>query len=153
MFAAALYNVPRNGAGLCSHGIQPMTVLKTGARRLTVPCRLWRLLDCDQQPFVHLITSMRTLPVLAMPMARAAPLLRSTARPFTNGPRSLIRTMMERPLREFVTRVPERQRSVGSSHRASIELLAGCRSSSLELLPIISGNLGLGGTLQANKRT
>ena len=34
------------------------------------------------------ITSMRTLPVPPMPMARAAPLLRSIARPFTNGPRS-----------------------------------------------------------------
>jgi len=48
---------------------------------------------------------------------------------------------------------PERQRSVGSSHRARIELLAGCRSSSCELLTIVSGKLGLGSTLQANKRT
>src|SRR6187431_2131781 len=35
----------------------------------------------------------------------------------------------------------ERQRSVGSGHRARIELLAGCRSSSCELLTIVSGKL------------
>ena len=47
---------------------------------------------------------MRTSAVLAMPIAPAAALLRSIARPCTKGPRSLIRTIIERPLREFVTR-------------------------------------------------
>jgi hypothetical protein len=77
------------------------------------------------------ITSMRTLPVLPMPMARAAPLLKSIARPFTNGPRSLIRTMMERPLREFVTRTRVPKGSVrraaviapGTSHRMPFVVL------------------------------
>ena len=44
---------------------------------------------------IYLITSILTLPVLPMPIAWAAPLLRSIARPFTNGPRSLIRTIIE----------------------------------------------------------
>ena len=46
---------------------------------------------------LHLMTSMRTLAEAPIPMARAAPLLRSIERPFTNGPRSLIRTITDRP--------------------------------------------------------
>jgi len=47
----------------------------------------------------------------------------------------------------------EWQRSVGGGHRTRIELLAGCGSMSRELLTIVRGNLGLGGTLQTDKRT
>src|SRR5262245_21516045 len=58
----------------------------------------------------HLITSRWTWPVPPIPIARAAPLLRSIAAPFTNGPRSLMRTITDRPLRALVTRtrVPKR---------------------------------------------
>ena len=43
-------------------------------------------------------------PELMKPRRDAAPLVRSMIRPWIKGPRSLIRTMIERPLRRFVTR-------------------------------------------------
>lgn len=50
----------------------------------------------------HHCTRTRATP--PMPIARAAPVLRSMQRPFTNGPRSLIRTVTDRPLARLVTR-------------------------------------------------
>ena len=52
------------------------------------------------------------LPAPPIPIARAAPWLKSIARPFAEGPRSLMRTVTERPLREFVTRTRVPKESV-----------------------------------------
>src|SRR5262245_21215704 len=42
-------------------------------------------------------------PDACRPMARAAPNARSITRPRTNGPRSLMRTTTDRPVRTFIT--------------------------------------------------
>ena len=52
--------------------------------------------------------SVHTFPTLVRPIARAAPCDKSMSRPRVNGPRSLIVTIVETPVRGFVTftRVP-----------------------------------------------
>ena len=51
----------------------------------------------------HLPQSRETIAVPAMPSTRAAPVDRSMHRPFTNGPRSFIRTVTLRPVECEVT--------------------------------------------------
>jgi len=95
--------IPRKPPSEETSADRTRAMMRTDALVPTLCCAL----SVDSQQEVeafHLRTSIRTLAVLPIPMARAAPLLRSIERPLTNGPRSLIRTITDLPLWEFVTR-------------------------------------------------
>jgi hypothetical protein len=58
---------------------------------------------CETQGFYHCASARETLAIPANPSTRAAPVDKSMQRPFTNGPRSFIRTVTLRPVECEVT--------------------------------------------------
>jgi hypothetical protein len=61
------------------------------------------LLACDSKRFYTVPQRRETIAIPATPSARAAPVDKSMQRPFTNGPRSFIRTVTLRPVECEVT--------------------------------------------------
>jgi hypothetical protein len=83
------------------------------------------------------------------PRARAAAGVTSITRPRVNGPRSLIRTTVERPFWVFVTRiiVPN------GSERCAAVMFSGLNASPLVVFPPLSLLCTAWGTSQANEKT
>jgi hypothetical protein len=85
----------RSGAG---HGLPDGRQRRARLGAVRTACRTARLATCTL-----LSQSRETIAVPVTPITRAAPVDRSMHRPFTNGPRSLIRTVTLRPFECEVT--------------------------------------------------
>jgi len=93
----------------CQHMPSVMSWRMTASRhKRSSPVGLWRrhgisALRCCSPLVLNLSQRRETIAVPPMPSTRAAPVDRSMHRPFTNGPRSFIRTVTLRPVECEVT--------------------------------------------------
>src|SRR5579862_3539863 len=80
------------------------------------------------------VTCTLPTPLAVSPICLAAPCDRSSDRPWTNGPRSLIRTTTDLPVSGFITLTCDPSGSVGGrgGQRFGIETLATAGAPSLE---------------------